>query len=73
MNELLRRAVADGRRDHSVSALVEVLRKRPGRGVAQPAGQGVPRPPMPTSPDVRENVTSRKYSGPFLPSKTVYR
>ncbi|MWA10420.1 NAD(P)-dependent oxidoreductase [Streptomyces sp. BA2] len=29
MNELLRRAVADGHRDHSISALVEVLRKQP--------------------------------------------
>lgn len=30
MNELLRRAVADGHREHSISALVEVLRKQPG-------------------------------------------
>lgn len=29
MNELLRRAVADGHREHSISALVEVLRKQP--------------------------------------------
>ncbi|MFI8876472.1 NAD(P)-dependent oxidoreductase [Streptomyces sp. NPDC055243] len=31
MNDLLRRAVAEGHRDHSISALVEVLRKQPGR------------------------------------------
>ncbi|MGW7075611.1 NAD(P)-dependent oxidoreductase [Streptomyces sp. NPDC054866] len=31
MNELLRRAVADGHRDHSISALVEVLRKQPSQ------------------------------------------
>ncbi|MGW7090264.1 NAD(P)-dependent oxidoreductase [Streptomyces sp. NPDC054871] len=32
MNELLRQAVADGHRDHSISALVEVLRKQPSQG-----------------------------------------
>lgn len=37
MNELLRRAVADGHRDHSISALVEVLRKQPGGASGSPA------------------------------------
>lgn len=37
MNELLRQAVADGHREHSISALVEVLRKQPGGASGSPA------------------------------------